>query len=84
MGQRKVTILPKVSDNIASIVYYIDAQGMSLTARKFYDELNLFFETLGNDFIERRDCPYKNWKELGYKCIGYKKKYVIAFLSYEA
>lgn len=81
MGQRKVTILPEVSDELASIIYFIESKGLSSTARKFFIEALDFFEALGNDFIERRDCPHKRWEGLNYKCVSYKKKYVVAFLS---
>lgn len=81
MGKRKVIVEDVVIESINRISFFIEGKGMEITAKKFVDEVYDFFETLGNDFIERRTCPYKHWKELNYKCVGFKKKYVVAFLS---
>lgn len=83
MAQREVRVKQKVIETLASISYHIESKGMYDTANKFFVEAIDFFQTLSSDFIERRDCPYKRWKGKNYKCISYKKKYVIAFLSLE-
>ena len=51
------------------------------TAKKFIDEVFDFFNHLSIDNTDHRLCSYKRWKDLGYQCIHYKKKYVVAFLS---
>ena len=81
MGKRKIIIAGIVIEELNRISFFVESKGMELTAKKFVDDFYDFLETLSDDLIERRDCPYKRWKGLNYKCIGYKKKYVIAFLS---
>lgn len=83
MGKRKISILEPAVTAVAEIAFFIESKGMPQTAKKFVDEAFGFFETLSNKLIEHRVCTYRKWKRLNYRCITYKKKYVIAYLSLE-
>ncbi|MCW3106950.1 MAG: ParE toxin of type toxin-antitoxin system, parDE [Segetibacter sp.] len=83
MGKRKVSILEPAATAVAEIAFFIESKGLPATAKKFVDEAFAFFDELSDDRIERMRCRNRVWKRLGYKCITYKKKYVIAFLSLE-
>lgn len=63
------------------MAYFIESKGMPATAKNFVDEAFDFFDKLSDDFIEHRLCTYSRWKKLGYRCVNYKKKYVVAYLS---
>lgn len=41
----------------------------------------LFFDGLADDRIEHRPCTYIQWRNLNYRCVTYKKKYAVAYLS---
>lgn len=81
MAKRKVSILENAAASVAGIAYFIESKGMLVTAKKFVDEAFDFFEKLSDDFIEHRLCTYSRWKNLGYRCVNYKKKDVVAYLS---
>ena len=83
MGKRKVTILEPAVRSVAEIALFIESKGMPQTAKKFVDEAFTFFEKLSDDTIEHKPCSYTFWKSLNYRCVTYKKKYVIAYLSQE-
>lgn len=80
MGKRKVNILQPAVESIAEVAFFIESKGMPETAKKFVDEVFTFFEKLGDTIIEYGPCKYKRWKELGYSCVNYKGKYIIAYL----
>ena len=80
MGKRKVNILEQTATSIAAIAFFIEGNGMPLTAKKFVDEVFNFFETISTDTVSNRLCGYKRWRSLGYECVHYKK-YVVAYLS---
>ena len=83
MGKRKVTILEPAVTSVAEIALFIESKGMPQTAKKFVDEAFAFFEKLSDDTIEHKPCSYSFWKILNYRCVTYKKKYVVAYLSQE-
>jgi hypothetical protein len=83
MGKRKVTILEPAATAVAEIAYFIESKGLPQTARKFVIEAFDFFEKLSDDRIKHKICSYAQWNNLGYRCITYKKKYSIAYLSLE-
>lgn len=83
MGKREVSILEPASTAVAEIAWFIESQGLRQTAKKFVADLFLFFSKLSDQRVEHRPCQYARWKELNYRCISYKKKYVIAYLSQE-
>ena len=81
MGKRKVSILEPAATAVAEIAFFIESNGLPRTAKKFVVEVFGFFERLSDDRIEYRSCSYAAWKNLNYRCIAYKKKYMVAFLS---
>jgi hypothetical protein len=81
MGKRKVSILEPAAIAVAEIAFFIESKGLPQTAKKFVAEVFSFFERLSDDRIEYRPCSYEAWEKLGYRCVTYKKKYVVAFLS---
>jgi hypothetical protein len=68
---------------VAEIAFFIEGEGLPQTAKKFVDEVFLFFERLSDERIEHKLCSHRRWKDLGYRCGPYKKKYVVAYLSQE-
>ncbi len=83
MGKRKVSSLDHASASVAEIAFFIESKGLPQTAKKFVDEAFKFFEKLSNEILEYRPCPYEVWRSLKYRCVTYKKKYVVAYLSLE-
>ena len=81
MGKRKVNILEQAATSVAEIAYFIEGKGMPLTTKRFVDGVFEFFATISIDELDHRLCSYSRWKDLGYQCVGYKKKYVVAYLS---
>jgi len=81
MGKRQVSILQTAATAVAEIAFFIENKGMPASAKKFTDEAFQFFDTLADDRIEYRKCIYKKWRALDYRCVTYKKKYAIAFIS---
>lgn len=81
MVKRKVSILEPASTAIAEIAWFIESKGLPETARNFVNNAFNFLEKLSDDRIEHKLCSYKKWRELGYRCVPYKKKYIIAYLS---
>jgi len=81
MGKRKVSILEPTASSVAEIAMFIESKGLPQTAKKFVDEAFTFFEKLSDDRIVHKPCTYSTFKWLDYRCITYKKKYVVAYLS---
>ena len=81
MGKRKVSILEPAATAVAEIAFFTESKGLPQTAKKFVAEEFEFFEKLSDDRIEYRPCAYEVWNNLNYRCVTYKKKYVVAFLS---
>jgi len=79
LGKRKISILENAATAVAEIAFFIESEGMPDTAKKFVDEAFNFFDKLRIEFVEHRLCSYKRWRELGYQCVHYKNKYVVAF-----
>jgi plasmid stabilization system protein ParE len=81
MGKRKVSILEPAATAVAEIAWFIENNGLPQTAKKFVREAFLFFEKLSDERIEHKQCIYNRWKDIDYRCVPYKKKYIIAYLS---
>ena len=81
MGKRKVSILEPAATAVAEVAFFIESKGLPETAKKFIDEVFVFFEKLSEDILVYKTCKYQRWRSLEYRCVNYKKKYVIAFLS---
>ncbi len=83
MGKRKISILEPASPAVAEIAWFIENKGMPQTAKKFVDDVFLFFEKLSDERVIHKPCGYSRWKDLEYRCVPYKRKYVVAYLSQE-
>ena len=83
MGKRKVSILEPAATSIAEIAWFIESEGLSATAKKFVKDAFLFFDNLSDERLIHKPCRYKRWKELKYRCVPYKKKYIVAYISQE-
>ncbi len=83
MGKRKVSILEPAATAVAEIAFFIESKGLPQTAKKFVAEAFHFFKKLSDERIEHKPCSYKLWITLKYRCVNYKKKYVVAYLSLE-
>ena len=81
MGKRKVSILEPASSAVAEIAYFIESKGLPQTAKKFVDETFEFFAILSDDHLVHKPCVYEPWKNLNYRCVPYKKKYVVAYMN---
>ena len=81
MVRRKVSILEPAATAVAEIAWFIESKGMPQTAKKFVDDAFLFFEKLSDKRIQHRPCNYNRWKTLDYRCVPFKKKYIIAYLN---
>lgn len=79
MGKREVSILEPASTAIAEIAWFLEGKGLSQTAKRYVNDIFDFFENLSDTRIEYKLCNYSKWRELGYKCVPYKKKYTIVF-----
>lgn len=83
MAQREVTILDKAVKEVAYIAYFIEGKGLSETSKKFVDDVFSFFRKLGDTRIKHKPCRFRIWKEEGYRCANFKRKYVVAYLDLE-
>ena len=83
MGKRKVSILEPAATAVAEIAWFIENKGLPQTAKKFVNEVFQFFDKLSDERLVHKPCTYIKWKTLHYRCVPYKKKYVIAYLSQE-
>lgn len=83
MAQKEVTILDKAAEEVAYIAYFIEAKGLPETSKKFVDDAFLFFQKLGDSRIKHKPCRFHIWREEGYRCSNFRKKYVAAYLDLE-
>ncbi len=81
MGKRKVTILEPAVEGVSHIALFIEGEGLPKTAKKFVDEVFLFFEALADERATHRPCKYLAWQLLNYRCANFRKKYMVAYLS---
>ncbi|MBS1620709.1 MAG: hypothetical protein JST10_16455 [Bacteroidetes bacterium] len=81
MDKRKISILDTASTAVAEIAFFIEGTGLPQTAKKFIDDAFDFFDKLSDTTLEHKLCQYKPWKALAYRCVPYKNKYVMAYLS---
>ena len=73
--------MEQAATSVAQIAYFIEGKGMPMTAKKFVDDAFDFFDIISIDTVDNRICSYKRWIDLGYQCVSFKKKYVVAYLS---
>ena len=81
MGKRKVSILEPAATAVAEIAWFIECKGLPRTAKKFVIDAFDFFYKLSDERLEHKSCTYEKWKTLDYRCVSYKKKYVVAYLA---
>jgi hypothetical protein len=81
MGKRKVSILEPAPTAVAEVAWFIESKGMPQTAKKFVDDAFLFFEKLSDERIVHKPCNYNRCETLDYRCVPFKKKYVVAYLN---
>lgn len=81
MGYRKASVTKSAAESIAAIAFYIEAKGMVATAEKFSDDAYDFIEKLGDEIKSYAKCREPLRATLGYKCVPYKKKYIIVFIE---
>ena len=74
-------VKPEASENIAAIAWFIESKGMLATAEKFSDDVYNYFLELADNRMRYRICSEPARASLGYKCVPYKKKYVIVFIE---
>ena len=51
MGKRKVSILEPASTAVAEIALFIESEGLPQTAKKFVDDVFLFFAKLSDALV---------------------------------
>lgn len=83
MGRRKIIIKQTAADQIASISWYIESKGLTVTAEKFADDVYDYFIKISDKRKSYPVCREPQRALLGYKCISYKKKYVVIFIETE-
>lgn len=83
MGGRKVIVKQSVAESIAAISWYIESKGLVSTAEKFSDDIYNQFQKLADTRKSYAICREPERASLGYKCVPYKKKYVIVFIESE-
>ncbi len=81
MARRRVTILTKAVDEVAYYGYFIESVGMPTSAKRFIDDCFEAFSKLANKKVTHRPCRHAPWQILGYRCVTFRKKYVIAYLE---
>lgn len=81
MGKRKVTILDAAIEELARIALYIEGEGLPETAKRFVDEAFDFFENLSGEKIIHRPCKFPAWQRLNFRCVNFRKKYIVAYLN---
>lgn len=83
MAQREVTILEKAAEEVAYVAYFIEAKGLPKTSKKFVDDVFSFFQKLGDSRMKHKPCQFQIWKDEGYRCASFRKKYAVAYLDLE-
>ncbi|QEH41283.1 hypothetical protein [Chitinophaga sp. XS-30] len=82
MGKRKVTILDTAVEAVAKVSLFIEGKGLPETAKRFVDEVFLFFDKLSDERLVHRACQHTPWKKLTYRCATFRKKYTVAYLEH--
>ncbi len=84
MGQgRKVTISEFAVEKIAETAWFIESKNSTAIAKKFVDSVFEAMFNLSNPIVRHHRCHYSEWKDAGYLCFNFKKKYVIAYYDWE-
>lgn len=81
MGRRKVVVKQSAAENIAAISLYIESRGLIVTADKFIDAVYDYFLKISDFRKSYPICRDPERAKLGYKCVPYKKKYIVVFIE---
>jgi len=81
VGKRKVVILEPAVQEVGRIAFFIESEGMPVTAKRFVDHAFAFFKALASEKFVHRPCSYEPWLVLNYRCATFKKKYTVAYLN---
>ncbi len=84
MGNRKVVIQENAVRRIAETAWHIESNFSALSAKKFIDEIFIVLNKISAPEVTYHPCTYRPWQELGYKCVSFRKKYLIAYLEFES
>jgi plasmid stabilization system protein ParE len=79
MGIRKVKVLQSASESIAAVAFFVESKGLTSTALRFSDSVYDFILKLADSRKSFAPCREPVRAMLGYKCVPYKKKYIIMF-----
>jgi hypothetical protein len=79
MGSRKIRVLQSAAESIAAISFFVESKGLNATAIKFVDSVYDYIVKLADSRKSFAPCREPVRALLGYKCVPYKKKYVIMF-----
>ena len=83
MGQREIIVKESAADAIAEIAWFIESSGLLATAEKFADDVYDFIAKLADSRRVHALCRDYERAMIGYKCVPYKRKYVVVFLESE-
>src|SRR5437016_3142143 len=84
MGRRKITVKQSAAESIAAIAWFIESKGLIATAEKFTEDAYDYFIKLADTTRSYAVCREPERAALGYKCVPYKKKYMIVFIETES
>lgn len=79
MGRRKIRVLQSAAESIAAISFFVESKGLTITALKFVDSVYDYILKLADSRKSYAPCREPARAILGYKCVAYKKKYIIMF-----
>jgi hypothetical protein len=82
MGESKIIFLDTFIENLASVSFFIESQGLPETAVKYKNRVYDFIEKLDFDIVDYPICRNQHRAVLGLKCIQFKNKYTIVFHQY--
>jgi hypothetical protein len=84
MGKgREINIQENAARRIAETAWFIESNYSEKSAKQFVDDVFAFLEKIARPEVTFRPCNFKPWKDLDYKCVSFRKKYVIAYLEFE-
>jgi hypothetical protein len=81
MGRRQIMVKETAAESIAAIAWFIESKGLIATAEKFTDAAYDFFVKMADKRKSYPICREPGRAAMGYKCIPYKKKYIIVFIE---
>lgn len=83
MGKTKIVFLDTFIEDIASISFFIESNGLPQTAILYKEKVYDFIEKLDFDTIDYPFCREPERASLDLKCVQFTKKYTIVFYQME-